>query len=156
MLIPLTLISFMNDNKLDPVNEVENMDAVLSAVVVKSIFAIESGTIQRSESRNKQLDFMQLHMMKTKLYRLNYMHLTWFICLNTELLGCTCVDVSMGLSVIIIIIIIIIIIEAWCQNCLCMRWDMFHPFHSLGKKGKTCGNLFHLASFGQCGRSVIA
>ena len=53
---------------------------------------------------------------KTKLYRLNYMHLTWFICLNTELLGCTCLDVSMGLSVIIIRIIIIIIIEARCQN----------------------------------------
>ena len=45
---------------------------------------------------------------KTKLYRLNYMHLTWFMCLNTELLGCACLDVSMGLSVIII--------EAWCQN----------------------------------------
>ena len=86
MLIPLTLISFMNDNKLDPANEVENMDAVLSAVVVKSVFSIESGTIQRSETRNKQLDFMQLHMQKTKLYRLNYMHLTWFICLNTDLL----------------------------------------------------------------------
>ena len=41
-------------------------------------------------------------MQKTKLYRLNYMHLTWFICLNTELLGCACLDVSMGLSVIII------------------------------------------------------
>ena len=105
MLIPLTIISFMNDNKVDPANEVENMDAVLSAVVVKSVFAIESGTIQRSETRNKQLDFMQL---QTKLYRLNYMHLTWFICLNTELLGCTCLDVSMGLSVTII--------EAWCQN----------------------------------------
>ena len=39
---------------------------------------------------------------KTKLYRLNYMHLTWFICLNTELLECACLDVSMGLSVIII------------------------------------------------------
>ena len=60
----------------------------------------------RSKKKKKQ---------KTKLYRLNYMHLTWFICLNTELLGCTCLDVSMGLSVIIIIIIIIII-EAWCQN----------------------------------------
>ena len=104
MLIPLTLISFMNDNKLDPANEVENMDVVLSAVV-KSVFAIESGTIQRSETRNKQLDFMQL---QTQLYRLNYMHLTWFICLNIELLGYTCLDVSMGLSVIII--------KAWCQN----------------------------------------
>ena len=109
MLILLTLISFMNDNKLDPANEVENMDVVLSTVVVKFVFAIESGTIQRSETRNKQLDFMQLHMQKTKFYRFNYMHLTWFICLNTELLGCTCLDVSMGLSVIIIIIIIIII-----------------------------------------------
>ena len=88
MLILLTLISFMNGNKLDPANEVENMDVVLSAVFVKFVFSIEPGTIQRSETRNKQLDFMQLHMKKTKFYRFNYMNLTWFICLNTELLGC--------------------------------------------------------------------
>ena len=78
--IPLNLISFADDNKVDPANEVENIDAISFAVGVISVFAIESGTSQRSENKKCPIQLCVVAYAETKLYGPNYMHVTWFIC----------------------------------------------------------------------------